>query len=271
MAVTIFESVERISNMLDIQLIEYGLSCGSDWHYKDLRAPYSRLYIILEGEAIILIDKETIHLKQGNAYIIPSNMNFSCYTPNHMKKLYVHFSCKQWMHTNLFDKIHEVLTRPILVQTYEPFIQMLESENIKDYWTVKGHILWLIYQFIGNLDLDLFDDMNDNRTPELISLYQILKRGVSAKTRTCDLAAQMKMSQSMLSKLYKSATGMSLKSYIQQQIIEQAQMLLISTNKSIKEIASDLQYQDALYFTRVFHQWVGESPTSYRTRNRMVK
>ena len=271
MAVIKFDKVEQISNMLDVEMIEYGLFCGNDWKYTDLKAPFTRLYIIFEGEAVVLLDQKKIHLKQGNAYVIPSNMNFSCYTPIHMKKLYVHFTCKQWAHTNLFDQVHEVISKSIDVMAYEPFIPILESEHIKDYWFVKGGVLQLIYQFIGSLDLGLFDEMNDHRTPELIALYNILKRGISAKTRTSDLADEMKMSQSMLSKLYKSATGMSLKHYMQLQLMEQAQMLLISTNKSIKEIAGELQYEDALYFTRVFHHWVGEAPSKYKERNRIGK
>jgi AraC-like DNA-binding protein len=271
MPITIFEEVRRISNMLDVDLTEYGLSCGSDWNHKNLKSPYTRLYIVLEGDAVVQFDEETVYLKKGNAYVIPSNMNYSCYTPKHIKKLYVHFRCKQWGGTNLFDDVHEVLSRSIEVERYEPLIQMLKSENVKDSWLVKGSILQLIYQFVGSLVPDLIGDTNDNRPAELISLHQILNRGISAKTRTSDLAFEMKMSQSMLSKLYKSATGMTLKNYIQRQLMEQAQMLLISSNKSIKEIASNLQYQDALYFTRVFHQWLGEAPTSYRERNQMGK
>jgi AraC-like DNA-binding protein len=271
MPVTIFEEVKRINSMLDVDLTEYGLSSGSDWNHKNLKSPYTRLYIVLEGDAVVQLDKETIYLKKGNAYVIPSNMNYSCYTPKYIKKIYVHFRCKQWGGTNLFDEVHDVLSRTIEVERYEPLIRMLESENVKDYWLVKGSMLQLIYQFVGSLDPNLIGYVNDNRSPELISLYQMLKSGISAKTRTSDLAVQMKMSQSRLSKLYKTATGMTLKNYIQRQLMEQAQMLLISSNKSIKEIASNLKYQDALYFTRVFHQWVGEAPTSYRERNQMGK
>ncbi|MBC7958380.1 MAG: hypothetical protein H7X94_00810, partial [Vallitaleaceae bacterium] len=86
MAVIKFDKVEQISNMLDVEMIEYGLFCGNDWKYTDLKAPFTRLYIIFEGEAVVLLDQKKIHLKQGNAYVIPSNMNFSCYTPIHMKK-----------------------------------------------------------------------------------------------------------------------------------------------------------------------------------------
>ena len=263
-----YEQFKRISNMINIDLIEYGLFCGNDWKYKDLKAPFTRLYIVLEGQAVVLLEHETLQLVQGNAYIIPSNMNFSCYTPKYIKKLYVHFRCEQLAHISLFDKVHQVLKHPI-TEDYESFLSVLEGERAKDYWNLKGSILQLIYQFIGNLDESLFRDTNKSCPTELKMLYQIMKRGLSAKVRISDLANELEMSQSMLSKLYKSNTGMSLKTYIQQQLMEQAQMSLILTNKSIKEIASDLQYDDPLYFTRVFHHIVGETPTSYRERNRM--
>ena len=33
MALIKFDKVEQISNMLDVEMIEYGLFCGNDWKY----------------------------------------------------------------------------------------------------------------------------------------------------------------------------------------------------------------------------------------------
>lgn len=267
MSVYKFDSFVKASNMIDIDCIEYGLFCGDDWNYKDLKAPFTRLYVILEGEGVIEYHKRCMKLKAGLAYIIPSNMNFNCYTPKYMKKLYVHFKCMQWSRINVFDQVHDIPSCEIKTSVFEPFIEVLEQECLADYWRVKGTMMQLIYEFVSLRSSEVLKVTDENSSQELSDLYARLKQGFSAKTRTSDIARELKISPSELSRLYKSATGVTLKYYLQQQLMEEAQVLLLTTNKSIKEIAAHLQYEDALYFTRVFRKCVGEAPTAYREKN----
>jgi AraC-like DNA-binding protein len=46
--------------------------------------------------------------------------------------------------------------------------------------------------------------------------------------------------------------------------VNQAQQLLLDTDKSITEIAMDVGFSDSGYFSRVFRREVGLSPTDYR-------
>ena len=46
-------------------------------------------------------------------------------------------------------------------------------------------------------------------------------------------------------------------------IIEAAKKLLKTTNKSMKEIASEVGYPDPNYFSRNFKKYTGKTPTDY--------
>ena len=46
-----------------------------------------------------------------------------------------------------------------------------------------------------------------------------------------------------------------------------AQVLLENTTYSINEIARIVGYNNALYFSRIFHKQKGCSPSQYRTRS----
>jgi len=269
MPVSRLENFKRINESIDVRCVEYGLFCGSDWKYRDLKAPFNRLYIILDGEAVLELPQTNIKLIKGNAYIIPANMNFSCYTPKFLRKMYVHFDVESLFHLTLLEG-GQILQQPLPVAVFEAYTADLENEKTSDYLVIKGAITNLIYQFIGQLDLVLFDERNRSLPPKINELYKLLMSSTTAKTRTSELAARLNISPSMLSKLFKSATGMTLKHYIVQQLMKSAQMRLLSSTKSIQEIAHDLEYEDALYFSRVFHEWVGESPTKYRERNKMI-
>jgi len=269
MAVKRYSDFQKVSNSINIEFIEYGLFCGTDWEYQDLKAPFTRLYLVLEGSAEIILQDRLVTIETGFAYIVPSNMNFSCRTPKYLKKLYVHFNGEQHYSTSIFDTVNDIMKLSIPLDRYNRFYTILEEERRESYWEIKGEYTALIYRFISTFENQCMHEGRVELTPDIIELLSYMRQSLSAKMRTSDLANHLNISQSMLSKRFKSCTGISLKQYIQQQLMQQAQVSLIGTNKSIKEIASDLRYEDALYFSRVFSQWVGESPSSYRDKNRL--
>nr|WP_237446585.1 helix-turn-helix transcriptional regulator [Shimazuella alba] len=67
-----------------------------------------------------------------------------------------------------------------------------------------------------------------------------------------------------LCQLFKNEVGISLREYIQQQKIEEAKRLLISTSYSLTDICTYLHFTDQSYFTKVFKKFVGITPKQYR-------
>ena len=250
--------------LYDVKFVENGLFFGNDWEYDDLKAPYNRLYIVLEGEGIVQYDDKQTVIKAGHAYIIPANLSFRCQTPKYLKKIYVHFWFEELFHINVFQHILET---PIDIARYEACYEAIENENHHEYYRIKTDFMHMIYAFISRNHIDLFKDYEQTYSPVIVQLHQLLNRELSAKTRTRDLAKQLNISQSMLSKVFKKEMGETLKGFIQQKLIQKAQLLLLTTNKSIKEIAYELHYEDALYFSRVFRNIVGDAPTQYRRKN----
>ena len=67
-----------------------------------------------------------------------------------------------------------------------------------------------------------------------------------------------------LSKRFCSETGMSLREYINQHRVEEAKRLLLSTSKTVSEIACEVGFENISYFSTVFHKLSGVSPVSWR-------
>lgn len=67
--------------------------------------------------------------------------------------------------------------------------------------------------------------------------------------------------------LFKSVTNMSIKYFINQEKIEFAKYLLISTDLSILDISISLDYYDQSYFSRVFKKYTKITPYQYRKNN----
>lgn len=79
-------------------------------------------------------------------------------------------------------------------------------------------------------------------------------------------AAAAGLSVSQFSFLFKQHTGISPMNYLTEARMQRACEYLDTSEASIKEIASQLGYEDALYFSRSFKKCTGLSPTQYRER-----
>ncbi len=79
-----------------------------------------------------------------------------------------------------------------------------------------------------------------------------------------DIADNLNINRSYLHRLFKSFTGFSIQNYLLDYRIRQACILLRDTDLSIRVIAHSVSYADPLYFSRIFRQKMGMSPSEYR-------
>jgi AraC-like DNA-binding protein len=80
-------------------------------------------------------------------------------------------------------------------------------------------------------------------------------------------AEKMKISTVYLNECIKKTTGKPVTYHIQQRIILEAKRLLYHSNKSVKEIACELGYDDYPYFSRLFSKVAGMTALNFRNKN----
>lgn len=79
-----------------------------------------------------------------------------------------------------------------------------------------------------------------------------------------DLANTVFLSPSHLSRTFKQLTGISIVDFIQEQKLNAAAKLLISSERTITEIAGLVGFNDGTYFATCFKNKMGLSPKQYR-------
>ena len=77
----------------------------------------------------------------------------------------------------------------------------------------------------------------------------------------------MNLSEKTLYNTCKTISEKSAQELIQQRILLEAKRLLVYSNFSVKEIATQLGFHDYSYFTRFFSKNVGLSPIQFRQQN----
>jgi len=79
-----------------------------------------------------------------------------------------------------------------------------------------------------------------------------------------DVARNVYISPYYLSHLFKEELNITFLEYLTMVRMEEAKKLLKDTSLSIVAIASQVGYEDASYFSKVFKKYVGISPAQYR-------
>ncbi|WP_204013622.1 AraC family transcriptional regulator [Virgisporangium aurantiacum] len=102
----------------------------------------------------------------------------------------------------------------------------------------------------------------------ILDALEYLRAYLALPVRLTDLARSANLSVSHFSALFREATGTSVIDYVRRLRISRARELLVTTDRSITEIARAVGYADPFYFTRQFRAVDGVSPSEFRRRSR---
>jgi len=95
----------------------------------------------------------------------------------------------------------------------------------------------------------------------------ILEQEFLTTKRPMDYAGKLKISTVYLNECVKKVTGQNVSYHIHQRVILEAKRLLYHSNKSVKEIATELGYEDYPYFSRLFAKVTGMTALAFRNKN----
>ncbi|MGL4570534.1 MAG: AraC family transcriptional regulator [Clostridium sp.] len=97
--------------------------------------------------------------------------------------------------------------------------------------------------------------------------YYIVKNIFNSITVN-DIATELQLSRSYLCTQFKKQTGITLSQYILNEKIIEAKRLLLFTNKSLLEIAMNLNFSSQSHFQLSFKKITSETPMQFRLKNK---
>lgn len=108
----------------------------------------------------------------------------------------------------------------------------------------------------------------DRRYGLIGDIKEYIDKHITEDISLASVAQKFNISAGYLSKFFKENTSESFSKYmIEKKFSYAAQMLLVSPNRSITDIANDLGYFDTAYFSRQFKAHYGVTPVQYRKMN----
>lgn len=117
--------------------------------------------------------------------------------------------------------------------------------------------------------------LEQSKSADILSRFEIINKAFKTLLednfinfkKPSEYAQKLNISTSYLNECVKNTTGYSVSYHIQQRIILEAKRLLYHSDKSVKEIAHELGYDDYPYFSRLFTKVVGMSALTFRNKN----
>jgi len=217
---------------------------------------------IEKGAGVVHTDGQTFYPKEGDTYFLQAGTNHHYFSDknNPWKKIFINVSGV------LLDSLIEGYG---LKKTYY-FKDLDLSKEMHDILNIakegKEDCTEEIICILNRAFLKMREHIKGiNHTPNMAEkMKEYLRNNAFSKFKIEDLCNYIFRSESQCIKIFKEAYGITPYAYFLNEKLKLAKDMLSNTNLSVKQIADNLNFADEYYFSNVFKQKIGVSPTKYR-------
>lgn len=144
-------------------------------------------------------------------------------------------------------------------------INSVSSDSSLLPYIIKHHMIAVLFHIM----LPFYEpELPTTIEPMVQKMVEIIALHYSDSNPLAIASKELSYSPSTLSTLFKNNMGSTFKEYLQRFRIEKAKRLLFSTNMKITTIAQDVGYSDIKFFSKIFKDYEGMTPTEYRRLSR---
>ncbi|MDR0537530.1 MAG: AraC family transcriptional regulator [Tannerellaceae bacterium] len=256
----------------------------ADWNWKGVNSPFARIYMVESGTAkVIMPDGEHI-IEPGHLYLIPAFVTHSYENNSTFTLYYIHI----YDEYNIFDRLNfpfsvlaydsdttliqrllainpgRELTRsdPEAYDNLPTLIQSIARNEQLYFCTLvetKGILLQLFSRFLEKAEFK--QSSIDNR---ILKIVRHIRENINRNIGINELSTLCNLNKDHFIRLFKKEMDCTPLQYINLKKIERAQLMLIISHKSIKDISYALGFDNISYFYRLFRRITGLSPRQYK-------
>lgn len=208
-------------------------------------------------------------VKAGELFILPPN-TMHAYQADEGQPWTVywcHFQGEQAK--DFFGYIYQGQSSPLIRNmTNIDFMQLFREliETVRDSTQLSGfiHASNLFRHILTKIERQMKQGDKYENGISIPKVQQYMRANINKHVSLDELASLSHCSKYHFARQYQRLTGTSPLRYFMELKMEHACFLLEQTSLSMSEIAFQLGYDDALYFSRVFRKVLGTAPSVYR-------
>lgn len=267
-------------------------SFGKSWVYPESYLPYGMLRYVIKGNAIFFIDGKEFEVKEGDIVYLPVGCKLSCHALNDDFSFYsIRFATS--VNYDGGDLLTDYFHIPTVIHDindegrmyFEKMYKCIKTDHDSRMFWVRGYLELIIGYVIdkGKKSIDI--DRKELIGEEEFSLERIKKRtrksDVSLDPRIqvvvdyiilhpteqytiSKMSRMAELSESRFRTLFKQQVGKNPLEYLNEIRVMTAARKLLVSGDNISDIAYEVGYEDANYFSRIFKKYFCITPKQYR-------
>jgi YesN/AraC family two-component response regulator len=244
-------------------------------HYHDVH----EIYYLISGERNFFIHETLYKIGKGDLVIVPAGeLHRTTYVANNTHEriaMFFNDEMLEPLRAELGDEYVRNAMQKFFVHIPEgrrAYVEELMQKMMYEYDGIDELSDNLMQSYFQELFLFILRcEKNQTSEHEVDVANEIIQKAakyISANyekpVSLNDVANRFGMSSSYFSKKFKAVTGFGYKEYLTSLRIQEASTLLLTTNKSITDIAISCGFNDSNYFGDAFRRVKGISPNKYR-------
>lgn len=248
--------------------------CDKNWNYAHI-IPYNRLYVVLSGEGRLRCAGRDYVMRPDWQYLIPAHVWAHGWCPNRMEKMWCHFNLPvSDGHLDLFN-LHDAsflqlpVENPSLRKTlfdrlielhHDPAATLSPVERIEE----TAILRLLVLPFLEALGERTKGKAFEKNSERLIKVKEYIEKNLRRSPSLSEAAEFMGVHPTYLTNWFSARLGEPLVKHWNRRRIERAQRFLWNSDLSVKEIATQLGFNDTSNFSKMFQKFTRNSPSAYR-------
>lgn len=244
---------------------------GTNWHSTPHIHPFAEIFYVTKGKGLFWIEEETYPVVENDIVFINSNVNHTEMLENNEEFKYIvlgvsginfeNFPQEDFLIHNYNQYKHEILY----------YLQTIVKEASQKEENYQQVVLKLLEILLINLsrrvqNLELSTVQIEKISLECAFVQKYIDKNYASKITLDSLAKMTHTSKYYLSHSFKEYSGQSIIDYLIDKRIEEASVLLKTTNHPISAIAQMVGYETTSYFSSAFKNRMKMSPLNYRTK-----
>ena len=252
------------------------VTIGQDWNASDVQSRFWRLYVNDSAGASLLLGSEEFVLAQGQVYLVPAMVRFTCKATTSIEHFYVHFDVLGLPLTYmrlLWNKPLQVPSSPILNNAVEEILATLrqtraslEPNDLLMECQIKSTIYASMALCISAMSHQerLQSERVSAEAEAVLPALDLIHVQFSEALNVKSLAAACGLPPDSFARRFRESMGASPTEYLLEYRTTQAAQLLLFTKQSIDQISEETGFGNRFYFSRQFAKRIGTSPAAFR-------
>lgn len=262
---------------------------NADWNWKNVNSPFHRLYYITEGTAQVVMLQTTLDLKPDHLYFIPAFTTHGYVCDSRFVHYYIHIYeeyesniLDQWdfpfeleaggIDRMLFARLAQINPHMKLLSsnpdTYDnnPTLEQELRKNRQRALCDKVESRGIVYQLLSRL-FKFARPKVVTKDERIVQAVDHIQRHIFETIELETMVRRSCLSKDHFIRLFRKETGLTPQKYIIRKKVERAQLMLVTQETTVKNVALALGYDDVSYFCRLFKKVTGCQPHNYRRSN----